>query len=161
MPTLSLSLGTVCWLHRVITEGDKLPEASRGRLRSVHVWIGAAGSTADAATFLPAPPEEVVGRLQALFSWWQGQHADLLAAPRDEIIAGLAEFHHEFLIIHPFLDANGRLAWVLLDQAARELLNQSVTSEVTEDPNAYYAALRESDASNLQELVSRISAALK
>jgi fido (protein-threonine AMPylation protein) len=161
MPTLSLSLGTVCWLHRVITEGDKLPEASRGRLRSVHVWIGAAGSTADTATFLPAPPEEVVGRLQALFSWWQEQHADLMAAPRDEIIAGLAEFHHKFLKIHPFLDANGRLARVLLDQAARELLNQSVTSEFTEDPNAYYAALREADSGNLQELVSRISAALK
>ncbi|MEA5390901.1 Fic family protein [Cyanobium gracile UHCC 0139] len=161
MPTLSLSLGTVCWLHRVITEGDKLPEATRGRLRSVQVWIGASESTADTATFLPVPPEEVVGRLQTLFSWWQEQHAELVGAPRDKVIAGLAEFHHSFLKIHPFLDANGRLARLLLDQAARELLNQSITSEFTGDPIAYYAALREADSGNLHELISRISAALK
>lgn len=34
MPTASLSLTALCWLHRVITEDSGLPEAVRGRLRS-------------------------------------------------------------------------------------------------------------------------------
>ncbi|WP_458232249.1 Fic family protein [Roseateles sp. P5_E8] len=161
LPTSVLSLSTVCWLHHVVTEGDGLPEATRGRLRGVNVWVGPAGSNPGTATFVPVPPEEVVGRAQSLFAWWREQHAHLTAASRQEVVAALAKFHHGFLKIHPFLDANGRLARLLLDQASRELLNQSVTAEFTDDPSIYYAALRAADSGDLGALEARISAALK
>lgn len=161
MPTASLSLTTLCWLHRVITEDDGLPEAIRGRLRSVNVWIGPVGSSLETATYIPPAPEELVTLTNSWIEWWIGQHKRLQSSSKEEVIAALAEFHHQFLRIHPFLDANGRLARTLLDQAARELLNQGVASEFTDDVPAYYAALVAADKGDLGSLKSRISATLK
>jgi fido (protein-threonine AMPylation protein) len=73
----------------------------------------------------------------------------------------LAKFHHGFLQIHPFLDANGRIARLILDQAARELLGQSITADFTADPSVYFAALRAADAGDLAPLERRISVALQ
>lgn len=161
LPTSRISLATVSWLHRVVTETDNLPEATRGRLRGVHVWIGPPGSTSETASFLPAPPDQIVELTQDLFESWRNEYFRLLGAPREDVIAALARFHHGFLKIHPFLDANGRVARLILDQAARELLAQSVTPGFTEDPVAYYSALRAADAGDLTPLVTRISAALQ
>lgn len=161
MPTASLSLSTLCWLHRVITEDSGLPEAVRGRLRSVSVWIGPAGSSVETATYVPPPPEELVSLTNSWIAWWKEQHTSLKYYGRDEAISALAEFHHRFLRIHPFLDANGRLARTLLDQAARELLNQGVAAEFTDDAPAYYAALAAADKGDITSLKSRISATLQ
>ena len=161
MPTASLSLTTLCWLHRVITEDGGLPEAVRGRLRSVNVWIGPAGSSLETATYVPLPPEELVALTNSWIEWWKGQHKGLQSSSKEEVIAALAEFHHRFLRIHPFLDANGRLARALLDQASRELLNQGVASEFTDDVPAYYAALVAADKGDLGSLRSRSAATLK
>ena len=38
-PTSTLSIGSLCWLHRIVTEGSSLPDTVRGRLRSVSVLI--------------------------------------------------------------------------------------------------------------------------
>ena len=161
MPTAALSLTTLCWLHRVITEDGGLPEAVRGRLRSVNVWIGPAGSSPETATYVPPPPEELVTLTNLWIEWWKSQHHRLQSSSKEEVVAALAEFHHRFLRIHPFLDANGRLARALLDQAARELLNQGVASEFTDDVPAYYAALVAADKGDLVGLKSRIAATLK
>lgn len=161
MPTASLSLTTLCWLHRVITEDSGLPEAVRGRLRSIRVWIGPAGSSLETATHVPPPPEDLVSLTNSWIEWWKGQHKNLRSLSKERIVSALAEFHYRFLRIHPFLDANGRLARTLLDQAARELLNQSVGPEFTEDIPAYYAALAAADSGDLSTLEARIAAALK
>lgn len=161
MPTTLISLATVSWLHRVVTEPDGLPEATRGRLRGVQVWIGPPGSTAETASFCPAPPEEIIPLIDKLFAWWRGEHGRLLRAERSEVVTALATLHHEFLKVHPFLDANGRIARLILDQAAREILGQSVNAEFTADPAAYYSALRAADTGDLEPLVARISAALQ
>jgi fido (protein-threonine AMPylation protein) len=161
MPSSAITLAVVSWLHRILTEQDGLPEATRGRLRAVQVWIGGTGSSAEGASFIPVPPEQVVARVQELFRWWRGIHGELLHAPRNETITALAKLHHGFLQIHPFLDANGRIARVILDQASRELLGQSITAEFTADPAAYFAALRAADAGDPAPLERRISAALQ
>ncbi len=161
MPTASVSISAVCWLHRVITEDTNLPEAVRGRFRAVNVWIGPQASTAETATFVPIPPEEVPIRLTELLQWWRDRHRVLVGAGRYEILVSLAEFHHGFLKIHPFLDANGRLARVLLDQAARELLNRAVGREFTSDPSAYYLALQAADKGDMSQLITRLTAALQ
>lgn len=160
MPTASLSVTTLCWLHRVITEEDGLSEAVRGRLRSVGVWIGPSGSSLETATYVPPPPEEVLALLQSWIAWWTELHPQLQAQSKVDVVAVLAEFYHRFLSIHPFLDANGRLARVLLDQASRELLNQSVSAEFTAGTSAYYAALAAANGGDLSRLVARISATL-
>lgn len=161
MPTASLSLTTLCWLHRVISEDSRLPEAVRGRLRAVRTWIGPAGSTPETATYVPPPPEDLVSLTNSWIEWWKEQHKILRSVSKEKIVSGLAQFHHRFLRIHPFLDANGRIARTLLDQAARELLNQSIGAEFTADAAAYYAALRAADSGALSLLEARIAATLK
>lgn len=76
-------------------------------------------------------------------------------------ISPVAELHHRFLTIHPFMDANGRVARSITDQAARELLNQRMGPEFVEDAQAYYAALAAADEGDLKALQDRIKAALQ
>jgi len=59
------------------------------------------------------------------------------------------------------MDANGRVARSITDQAARELLNESIGREFIEDVPAYYAALAAADEGDLKLLQVRIKAALR
>ncbi|MGA9042611.1 MAG: Fic family protein [Terriglobales bacterium] len=158
-PTASLSVSMLCWLHRVVTEGTKTPESSRGRLRAVGVWLGPLGSTPDKATFIP--PDDFVRPLLELLDWWKSGYADLRTREKRTVIGSLAQFHHRFLVLHPFLDANGRVARVLLDQAARELLNSGVGSEFVSDPAAYYRCLVAGDKGDLRPLIDLIEVSLR
>lgn len=159
-PTTELSVGTVCWIHRIVTESDNLPEVVRGRLRSVDVWIGPEDSTPETASFRPCLPDEIPRRIRGLLEWWHVQHFELRGAAKDRIVSALAEFHWRFLCIHPFLDANGRVARVLLDQAARELLNLRVGQELVSDSQSYTAALAAADKGNLVPLKRLVLASL-
>lgn len=158
MPTATLSIGMLCWLHRVITESDDRPEAIRGKLRGVTVWIQ--GATTKEPVHTPPPPDELPRLLSDLIDWWTARHRALRGASKTEIVPALAELYHRFLWIHPFLDANGRVARTLLDEAARELLNQSIGPEFEGDRHAYYNALMAADRGQLEELQARIAAAL-
>jgi len=161
MPTASFTASTVCWLHRVLTEDLRLPEAIRGRFRAVQVWIGPADSTHETALYLPPPPEDVPKLVDQWLQWWHQRHRELRGKEKGEIVNGIAELHHRFLSIHPFMDANGRIARSITDQAARELLNQSIGPEFVADAGAYYAALSEADNGRLASLENRIRAALR
>jgi Fic family protein len=156
-----VSAGMICWIHRIVTDGDNLPEAIRGRFRSVDVWIGTKDSTPEAARFRPCSPHEVPARVEELVEWWHGQHITLRGAEKELIVSALATFHHRFLRIHPFLDANGRVARVLLDQATRELLNMRVGRELVADSEAYIAALSAADEGNLIPLQRLVLASMQ
>jgi Fic family protein len=65
--------------------------------------------------------------------------------PRSEVIAALATLHYQILLMHPFFDGNGRVARLLIDQAAHELLGAAVSKEMTADRSIYYAALEAAD----------------
>jgi Fic family protein len=90
--------------------------------------------------------------------WWHDQHRGLRGQPKEDVGAGLAELHHRFLTIHPFMDANGRVARSITDQAARELLNQRIGREFIEDAQAYYAALAAVDQGDVKPFQDRIQA---
>lgn len=159
MPTASFSASTLCWLQRLLTQDLGLPEAVRGRFRGVQVWIGSSESTKETACYVP-PPEVVPKLVDEWLVWWHERHRSLRGKSKEEIIAGLAELHHRFLLIHPFMDANGRIARAVTDQAARELLNESVGLEFIEDVAGYYSALVAADKGDLKPLQDRIKAAL-
>jgi Fic family protein len=91
MPTASFSAATLCWLHRLLTEDLTLPEAVRGRFRGVQVWIGSADSTRETA-------------VDEWLEWWHERHRTLQGQPKEDVVVGLAELHHRFLKIHPFMD---------------------------------------------------------
>lgn len=125
---------------------------------ALNFWIGPPGSSLETATYVPPFPDELISRMNSWFEWWKERHASLQSQSKEIVIAALAEFHHRNLQIHPFLDANGRLARTLLDQAARELLNQGVAAEFTDDAPAYYATLVAADNGDHESLKSRIAA---
>lgn len=129
MPTASFTPATLCWLHRLLTDDLQLPEAVRGRFRAVQVWIGSPNSTHETARYLPPPPQEVPKLVDEWIRWWHERHLELRGKEKAAIVEGLAELHHRFSSIHPFLDANGRMARSITDEAARELLNQSIGLE--------------------------------
>ena len=161
MPTSILSATMLCWLHRIVTENSGPAEPLRGRFRSVQVWLGAPGSTLANADYVPPTPEQVPNLVADFLEWWHHKHVELKGKSKPEIAMGLADFHHRFLSIHPFLDANGRVARLLLDEAARELLNQGIGEEFITPPKEYYLTIQQAHEGDLQPLCDRIIAALK
>lgn len=160
-PTIELSLATLCWIHRIMSEDDRSPEALRGRFRAIEVWIGDYGSSPETAKYIPPPAEDVVRLTTELLSWWRVRHRHLRNCSKNEIVDGLAEFHHRFVLIHPFLDGNGRVARLLLDQAARELLNMRVGRELVSNTAAYYESLQSADRGDRNALRELILASLQ
>ncbi|HEX3657060.1 MAG TPA: Fic family protein [Pirellulales bacterium] len=147
-PTSQLSIGMLCWLNSIAAEGSGMPERHVGRLRSIHVSIG----LGEQPNYVPPGPQEVPELLAAFVKWWRTEQLRLRASDDNCKISGLARFHHRFLSIHPFVDGNGRVARILLDQAARELFGQPLALQVTADPTAYFEALRLADAGEISHL---------
>ena len=119
-PTSELDVATVLLIHRLISEGTPA-EPTAGQLRAVQVWIG----SPDDPVYVPPSPAEVPTRLVDLISWWRAVFPTVVDADRALIVAALARFHYGIVSIHPFLDGNGRLARVLTNQAARDLLRRT------------------------------------
>jgi Fic family protein len=62
----------------------------------------------------------------------------------------LAQFHYDFAVIHPFLDGNGRVARLILDQQASFIFRQPLHLQI--DREQYYKALRFGNMGSLDEL---------
>ena len=160
VPTASFTAATVCWVHRLLSEGTTLSEATRGRFRATQSWIGRSDSTLETATYIPPSPQDVPLLLEQLLSRWREKYSQLTGATKLEIASALAQLHHGFLAVHPFLDGNGRVARAITDQAARELLNQGVGPELSGDRASYFEALRAGDKGDLAPLTQLILSAL-
>jgi fido (protein-threonine AMPylation protein) len=160
-PTADLRLGHILWIHRLICDLSDIQMKLEGRLRSVSVWIGRAGSTPETARFVPCPPEQVKQRLDELIAKWRADFPTVSAAPFDERLYSIVAFHHKFLNIHPFLDANGRVARALLQQQLLELTGRRFRTNFSEATEQYYYALNIADAGDINELITLISANLE
>ena len=104
---LPLSLRLVREIHARLMKGVRGEYATPGEFRRSQNWIGPAGSTIETATFVPPPPEELMGSLDG---WERFLHV------RDEIpdLIQCALMHEQFEAIHPFLDGNGRVGRLLI-----------------------------------------------
>ncbi len=104
---LPLSTRLLCEMHRRLMAGVRGRELGPGELRTSQNWIGAPGSTIEAAQFVPPPP----GELPALLTDWERfAHED----PELPLLVQNALLHSQLETIHPFLDGNGRLGRLLL-----------------------------------------------
>ncbi len=103
--------------------------------------------TATGEIFEFAAPNEVPARMRELVGWLSAQMRD----PSSRIAAVAAKLHHDFVLIHPFDDGNGRVARMLVNYL---LLRSGYPPIIipTEDKMAYLAALRLADAGDLEEL---------
>jgi hypothetical protein len=160
-PTADLQIGDVLWIHRLCTDDADLPESTRGRFRATTVWIGQPGSSPETARFVPPPPSDIESLLVDLLSRWRGDYTKALGSDQQERILAIAKFHHGFLSIHPFLDANGRVGRALLQQQLLELTGRQLRAVFSDEPAVYYKALSAADEGDIAVLVKLISSNLE
>ncbi|MCA9274610.1 MAG: Fic family protein [Phycisphaerales bacterium] len=102
---MGLGVELLCITHRILMTGVRGERAQPGIVRSTQNWIG--GSNPGNAIYVPPPPDDVRGLLDAMAQWI---HQDDPLPPL--VRAGLA--HVQFESIHPFLDGNGRIGRLLI-----------------------------------------------
>ena len=99
----------LAWLLR--THADLMQALGRKEAgwRRTQLWVGTAGATRAEARHVPPPAEQ----LPALLQEWEQSIAETAdEGPLVKLSRGLAEFE----AIHPFLECNGRMARLLLQQ---------------------------------------------
>lgn len=106
-------------LHQGLMNSVRGANKNPGRLRTIPVFIGGAGTNISSARFVPPPPHLVPELLENLIS-----NADV-SFTYSRLIQ-LSILHYQFETIHPFEDGNGRTGrlmialylrhWGLLDQ---------------------------------------------
>ncbi len=111
--------------------------------------------TATGELFEYAPPMEVPARMQALVDWL----GEVLADKQEHILRIAAKFHHDFVLIHPFDDGNGRVARMLVNYL---LLRDGYPPIIvpTERKKDYLTALRLADAGDMAVLADFLGSCL-
>lgn len=104
-------------------------------------------------------PEKVESNLKQLFEYWNSRNPRL---PRESSIVKIAEisqFHHELEMIHPFLDGNGRIGRILLEEQIAYLFGAPI--KFRPDRTEYYRALRALDFGSKEPLERLIKTELE
>ena len=138
LDSLPLSLRLIREIHERLMRGVRGDAATPGEFRRSQNWIGLPGCTLNDASYIPPPPDELMGCLDALERFL---HDDSLP-----VLVQAALAHAQFEAIHPFLDGNGRVGRLLITLLLTErrvlsspLLYLSAYFEETRE--AYYAHL--------------------
>ncbi|MCG3178590.1 MAG: hypothetical protein BIFFINMI_00918 [Phycisphaerae bacterium] len=103
---LPLSLRLVKEVHAKLMAGVRGGVATPGEFRRSQNWIGPPGCTLNNASYVPPPPDELMGCLSA---WEKFLHQQNLPP-----LVQAAMLHYQFEAIHPFLDGNGRVGRLLI-----------------------------------------------
>lgn len=104
-----LSKGLLKEVHARLIPGHE----RSGRFRSIGVWLGPRGKDIKSASIIFAPSRYVAPCLHELYAFAQ------VARPAHRI-ASAAVLHYQFTAIHPFFDANGRVARIITPLLLRE-----------------------------------------
>lgn len=98
--------------------------------------------------FLFASVEDTAPRMSALAAWVRQE----LESPALHPVAFAAKLHHDFVLIHPFDDGNGRVARLLVNYV---LMRSGYLPLIvrTDDKSNYLTALQLADAGELSALI--------
>lgn len=92
-------------------------------------------------------PEAIAINLARLFEHWNSQVPMLKQTSSKQKIDEISHFHHEFLLIHPFLDGNGRIGRMMLEEQLSLLFERKATFRPNREE--YLRALRLLDMGEL------------
>lgn len=117
-------------LHRIMA-GEVMDQGTAGQYRTIRVRVG---------KYIPPPPQRVEPMMSDLLAWWNKE------APKISPVLSSAIVHHQFEIIHPFADGNGRAGrmlslWELYRRGFDSHHVFSIDEFYWEDRTRYYAAL--------------------
>ena len=167
--TAALTLEQLCWLHRIVTDNSRLSPEQRGSIRCVQVWVAhnsrswdsGEQATQEAIHIIGPPPKEIYDKIESLINWWRSNYNRILIGNNEMRIEAIATFHHQLLLIHPFLDGNGRLARAVLQQQIIELLNRHLSANFTDEREEYIDCLMSADNGDLSPLIALIQSNLE
>ncbi len=94
-----------CGVHGFVKQDATNPKEI-GRYRTRQNWIGPQGRPIEEAYFFPPEAKKIKGYLSALHRYMRKKEKDPLVQ--------LAIFFAQFLIIHPFMDGNGRVIRIFI-----------------------------------------------
>jgi hypothetical protein len=167
--TENLTIQLLFWVHRIVTDDTTLSPEQRGSFRNVSVWVRrtdyswvseAPQKTGEILLIAP-PPSDIYNMVDSLLRYWRSHYRRLLHESNEVRIAAIADFHHKLLIIHPFLDGNGKVARAILQQHVVELLNRRISARFTEERKNYLNCLISADHGDLEPLITLIKANLE
>lgn len=95
----------ICKLHRIIKRSST-SKPDLGQYRNRQNWIGPSGCSIEQAYFYPPEKEKVDSLMNQLFNYMNQN--------TKEPLLQLALIFAQLLIIHPFMDGNGRIARTLI-----------------------------------------------
>lgn len=109
--------------------------------------------TATGEIFMFASPSETPAKMADLVSWLRKS----LEEPRRHAMEIISKLHHDFALIHPFDDGNGRVARLLVNYV---LLRGGFPPLIVKaaDKASYLTALRKADAGDLAALTTYLAA---
>ena len=106
LKTRPFNLNLLLRLHEILLDSVRGRDKGRGSFRTSQNWIGKPRCPIEKADFVPPAPADVA---RLLDNWEKYYHADEM-----DPLVQLAIVHAQFVIIHPFLDGNGRLGRILI-----------------------------------------------
>lgn len=132
-------------IHKIVLAGIDDDWSGKYRLRQVFIT---------GAPQEPPPPEEVPYRMKKMIEWLkdqQGVHPAKVAA----------DLHYRFVVIHPFVDGNGRTTRLLMNLVLMQN-GYPIAIIKTEDREAYMGAIRKATVSgDLDEFYTLIYGAVE
>lgn len=138
MPVPTTADDILAWHGLLMRDHPRMRPETIGAFRTEQNWIGGDAFGPKDAEFIPPPADEVPGLINDLTSF--SSRSDLTP------VAHAALAHAQFEVIHPFVDGNGRVGRVLLQQllVGRAKLHSPIPVSVpwSRDTDRYIAALR-------------------
>lgn len=101
-----MSMRLIKEIHEVLMTGARGGTKAPGEFRRTQNWVG--GTRPGNATYVPPPPDRVVGCMSDLEKYLHDKEDKLPLLVRVGLV------HHQFETVHPFLDGNGRLGRLLI-----------------------------------------------
>jgi Fic family protein len=126
------------WHRKLMAGHPRMPAESIGAFRTRQNWIGGDSAGPRNAEFVPPRPDEVSTLIDDLVAF----------CARTDVtpVAHAAIAHARFEVIHPFVDGNGRVGRLLIQQLLRRRLTLASPIPISvvwaEDPDRYIQGLR-------------------
>ncbi len=98
-----VSLALIRKIHALLSQKSMMQKTNIGRFRKKQNWVGPRGCKIEEAYILPPKASDVPGLMK-----------NLVRYSEEEKLVQIAIFFAQLLVIHPFMDGNGRVGRILL-----------------------------------------------